>query len=184
MNLARVLNSRVVSFTCSVLGLLILSFALASFAVAQEAPAAVKSKSRLGVTSEQPAVEPFVKIEGGFMVPYKTTIPGTDTEFEMVPVPGGTFTMGSPTDEEGRLADEGPQFDVVVKPFWIGKHEVTWDEYQRFMDMTDVFQKLNRRKIRTKPASFQWTPLLRRLNSINLTSLTLRATSGINRLPQ
>jgi len=28
---------------------------------------------------------------------------------------------------------EGPQFQVELKPFWMGKHEVTWDEFQLFL---------------------------------------------------
>ena len=154
MNAARVFKSSVVSFRCGVLAILIFGFVCISYVSAQEAPAAVKSKTRLGVSTEQPTDGPFVKIDGGFMVPYKTTIPGTDTEFEMVPVPGGTFTMGSPADEEGRTEAEGPQFNVVVKPFWMGKHEVTWDEYKRFMDMTFVYQELERSKVRAKLEEF------------------------------
>lgn len=64
--------------------------------------------------------------------PYAETIPGTPVTFEMVPIPGGTFTMGSPAKEAGRNADEGPQHEVKIAPFWMGKHEVTWDEYDRF----------------------------------------------------
>ncbi len=68
--------------------------------------------------------------------PYKDTIPADGDEaavsFEMVPIPGGTFTMGSPETEKGRNKDEGPQHPVTVKPFWMGKTHVTWDEYDRF----------------------------------------------------
>jgi len=49
--------------------------------------------------------------------------------FEMIAIPGGTFMMGSPEGEKGRGADEGPQHPVTLKPFWMGKCEVTWDEY-------------------------------------------------------
>ncbi len=64
------------------------------------------------------------------MKPYTETIPGSDAKFEMVPIPGGKFLMGSPTDEEDRVEDEGPQVEVQISPFWMGKHEVTWDEYE------------------------------------------------------
>lgn len=64
--------------------------------------------------------------------PYTETIPGSRVGFEMVPVPGGRFRMGSPSSEAGRKDDEGPQAEVAVKPFWIGKHEVTWDEYDLY----------------------------------------------------
>lgn len=71
---------------------------------------------------------------------YRETIKGIDTgeakgfsaQFDMVPIPGGTFLMGSPSSEPGRNADEGPQHLVTVRPFWMGKTEVTWDEYEIF----------------------------------------------------
>jgi formylglycine-generating enzyme required for sulfatase activity len=60
-------------------------------------------------------------------------IPGTDVTFEMVQVPAGTFKMGSPESEPGRKPDEGPQVEVEVDPFYIGSHEVTWGEYNKFL---------------------------------------------------
>ena len=42
------------------------------------------------------------------MKAYVETIPGTDLKFDMVPIPGGTFVMGSPADEPNRSPDEGP----------------------------------------------------------------------------
>ena len=46
------------------------------------------------------------------MKPYTETIPGTNIKFDMIPIPGGTYTMGSPADEKGRNEDEGPQRQV------------------------------------------------------------------------
>jgi formylglycine-generating enzyme required for sulfatase activity len=66
------------------------------------------------------------------MKPYVETITGSDVKFEMVPIPGGTFLMGSPPGEPKRLPDEGPQHEVALGPFWMGKCEVTWDEYDTF----------------------------------------------------
>jgi formylglycine-generating enzyme required for sulfatase activity len=63
------------------------------------------------------------------MKPYKQWIRDTDIVFEMVPIPGGEFVMGSPPGEKGRSDDEGPQHKVRIEPFWMGKCEVTWDEY-------------------------------------------------------
>jgi formylglycine-generating enzyme required for sulfatase activity len=51
-------------------------------------------------------------------------------KFDMVAIKGGTFMMGSPPSEKGRKEDEGPQAQVAVEPFWMGKCEVTWDEYE------------------------------------------------------
>ena len=66
--------------------------------------------------------------------PYVETIPGTDITFKMVPIPGGTFTMGSPESEKDRKDDEGPQHDVQVDPFFMEEHTVTWGEYNLFLD--------------------------------------------------
>jgi formylglycine-generating enzyme required for sulfatase activity len=52
-----------------------------------------------------------------------------DASFDMLPIPGGTFTMGSPESEKGRSPDEGPQCKVQVGPFWMEKMETTWDLY-------------------------------------------------------
>ena len=64
--------------------------------------------------------------------PYKETIPGSKVNFDMVSIPGGKFLMGSPAKEPGRSDDEGPQHSVSVGPFWMGKLEVTWNEYDLF----------------------------------------------------
>ena len=80
----------------------------------------------------KPKSGPAVELpNGSYMVSYTTKIPGTEVEFTMIPIPGGTFTMGSPEDEEDRRDDEGPQFKVNVEPFWMGKYEVSWAEYHR-----------------------------------------------------
>jgi formylglycine-generating enzyme required for sulfatase activity len=67
------------------------------------------------------------------MKAYTEKIPGTDVSFDMVPIPGGEFVMGTPETERGRRKNEGPQRKVKIDPFWMGKHEVTWDEYRLFM---------------------------------------------------
>ena len=83
-----------------------------------------------GLVKDKPAEGPFVETDRGYMVPYKSTIPGTEIEFEMIPIPGGTFQLGSPEDESDRTEAEGPQKTISIEPFWIGKYEVTWDEYK------------------------------------------------------
>ncbi|MFO0926191.1 MAG: formylglycine-generating enzyme family protein [Gemmataceae bacterium] len=69
---------------------------------------------------------------------YRETLPETKVGFEMVAIPGGTFRMGSPETEKGRSRDEGPPHAVQVPPFWMGKCEVTWDEYEVFRKRTAV----------------------------------------------
>jgi formylglycine-generating enzyme required for sulfatase activity len=78
------------------------------------------------------AGEPAPQVEPLKHPKYVEKIPGSEVTFEMVPIPGGTFLMGSPEGEKGRSPDEGPQHPVQVKPFWMGKCEVTWDEYDLY----------------------------------------------------
>lgn len=107
----------------------------------------------LGISKTKPTSGPFVEIEGGFMVPYTHKIDRTNISFEMIPVPGGTYVIGSPESEEGRTEDEGPQFTVTIEPFWIAKNELTWGEYKTFMRNYDIFKRLRSRGVRTVDAS-------------------------------
>ena len=75
------------------------------------------------------------------MKPYTDVITNTDQTFDMLPIPGGTFLMGSPDSEIGRKAGEGPQHQAKIDPFWMGKLEVTWDEYEEFMLELDVHRR-------------------------------------------
>src|SRR5437870_3057123 len=56
--------------------------------------------------------------EADDLKPYTETIAGTDVKFDMLPIPGGKFMMGSPASEKGRNADEGPAHEVQIQPFW------------------------------------------------------------------
>jgi formylglycine-generating enzyme required for sulfatase activity len=84
---------------------------------------------------------------------YVQAIPDTKVKFEMIALPGGTFLMGSPADEKGRKADEGPQHPVTVKPFWMGKCEVTWDEFDAYWkpESAKLDPKLPKIDIITRP---------------------------------
>jgi formylglycine-generating enzyme len=129
-----------VFLTSALAGALTLGAAVTAVSHAAETP---------GLVAEAPADGRFVKTDQGYMVPYTATIPGTDIQFEMVPIPGGTAQIGSPADQADRKDDEGPQFEVTVEPFWMGKHEVTWSEYRHFMQMYDLFKDLESRGERT-----------------------------------
>ena len=49
---------------------------------------------------------------------------------EMVVVPAGSFTMGSPASEEGRSKDEGPQHLVTfAKPFAVARFAITFEQW-------------------------------------------------------
>ncbi len=68
---------------------------------------------------------------------FDQVIPGSQVKFNMVAIKGGKFKMGSPDSEKGRGKDEGPQHEVQVGDYWIGKTEVTWDEYDQYWKSTD-----------------------------------------------
>jgi formylglycine-generating enzyme required for sulfatase activity len=48
---------------------------------------------------------------------------------QMVMVPAGNFTIGSPDDEPGRNADENEVPITIAHPFAVGKNAVTFDEW-------------------------------------------------------
>ncbi len=60
---------------------------------------------------------------------FTQTIPGSTVKFDMVAIPEGEVTIGSPENEAGRDKADQAQKKVKVKRFWMGKCEVTWDEF-------------------------------------------------------
>jgi len=58
---------------------------------------------------------------------------GDGVKLEMVYIQGGTFQMGSPSSESGRSDNEGPVHAVELDGFWMGKFEVTQEQYQSIM---------------------------------------------------
>lgn len=52
---------------------------------------------------------------------------------EMVVIPSGSFIMGSPEDEPGRDRNEGPQHQVHIGRFAIGKYPVTQRQWHAVM---------------------------------------------------
>jgi formylglycine-generating enzyme required for sulfatase activity len=116
------------------------SFGLACLGFVVARAAEEKGKPGLAEVAGQAKTEAEMK-------PYLEQIKDSDGEFTMLPIPGGKFMMGSPAGEADRSEDEGPQHEVEIAPFWMGKHEVTWNEYEVFMFQLDVARrKLDDRK--------------------------------------
>jgi formylglycine-generating enzyme required for sulfatase activity len=65
------------------------------------------------------------------------------TILELVAIPGGTFTMGSPGDEKGRSDNEGPQHQVTVPAFLMGKYQVTQAQWRAVANLPKVDRDLN-----------------------------------------
>jgi formylglycine-generating enzyme required for sulfatase activity len=65
--------------------------------------------------------------------PYQTLDLGQGVTLDMVLIPGGSFLMGSPNSEPDRDRREGPQHQVTLAGFWMGKYPVTQAQYQAIM---------------------------------------------------
>jgi formylglycine-generating enzyme required for sulfatase activity len=65
------------------------------------------------------------------LAPFRDSIPGTLVEFEMIPVPAGSVTVRS----------ESGDTTIALASFWIGKTEVTWNEYDVFAYRLDLPQE-------------------------------------------
>jgi sulfatase modifying factor 1 len=84
--------------------------------------------------SEEEAVKPNIE---------KPTI--EKPTIEWVSIPAGTFIMGSPESEVGRLNDE-VQHQVTLSAFKMSKYEVTFEQYDLFCEATG----------RNKPSDEGW----------------------------
>jgi formylglycine-generating enzyme required for sulfatase activity len=81
-----------------------------------------------------------------------TEVLGSTAGLDMVSIPEGSFTMGSPVDEPERQGNEGPQHHVTLAPFFISASPVTqaqWsaailahpDQIRRNLDPNSSFFK-------------------------------------------
>ncbi|MEO1011857.1 MAG: SUMF1/EgtB/PvdO family nonheme iron enzyme [Bacteroidota bacterium] len=74
---------------------------------------------------------------------YTEKIAATDLGFDMLLIPEGSFMMGSPESEAERKPDEGPQREVRIKSFYMGKYELTWEIFELFFKQNQqLFAKL------------------------------------------
>jgi formylglycine-generating enzyme required for sulfatase activity len=68
---------------------------------------------------------------------YTQLIPGTNVQFKMVPIPSGSFLMGSADTDKDAEKDEMPQRNFSVSAFWMGAYEVNHDEFNLFFQDQD-----------------------------------------------
>ncbi len=117
-------------------------------AIAVEGAVADAELAIPGFSKTKPEKGPAVEVDGGFLVPYTLQIPGSSVSVEMVPVPGGTFKMGSPEAAIDGAEDEVPQVEVKIGPMWVAKYETSWAEYQLFMSMYKLLKELQSKGLR------------------------------------
>jgi formylglycine-generating enzyme required for sulfatase activity len=114
MSLARKVGRRrrAVSVLTSLIGLCVLGIAI----IAQVTPASTQA------AAQPPMQEQTLKPKDIFKDCANCP--------ELVVVPAGSFTMGSPASEPGRSTEEGPQHMVTIaRPFAVSRFEVTFDEW-------------------------------------------------------
>jgi formylglycine-generating enzyme required for sulfatase activity len=68
---------------------------------------------------------------------------GESINLNMVFIPGGRFLMGSSDFEVERNEDEKPQHEVIVQPFFMGKHQVTQAQWRVGAALPEIDCKLN-----------------------------------------
>jgi formylglycine-generating enzyme required for sulfatase activity len=85
-----------------------------------------------------------------FAISYQSSVISQPLSDEMVLIPAGEFTMGSPAGSEG-FDDERPLRRVYVSAFWIDRFEVTNQAYLRFVQATGHRAPANR-----KPSVTLW----------------------------
>lgn len=74
---------------------------------------------------------------------------------EMVFIPGGTYLMGSPEDDELAYADEKPQHEVTLGGFYMGKYLVTQRQWRAVAARTELKEE---RDLELEPSRFTLTP--------------------------
>ncbi len=75
---------------------------------------------------------------------------GNGTTLEMVKIPSGKFKMGSPSNEKNRSDHEGPQHDVTVASFYLGKYAVTQAQWRVVAQLPTINMDLT-----TDPSRFK-----------------------------
>ncbi|MCL2926829.1 MAG: formylglycine-generating enzyme family protein [Trichodesmium sp. MAG_R01] len=87
-----------------------------------------------------------------YIAPYFREFLGDGVNLEMVAIPGGTFTMGSPESEKGSTDRERPQHNVTVSPFFMGKYPVTQGQWRAIASRTDLKVE---RDLNPEPSTFK-----------------------------
>jgi formylglycine-generating enzyme required for sulfatase activity len=77
---------------------------------------------------------------------------GKGIGLDMILVPGGDFMMGSPETEEDRQDREGPQHNVSIKSFFMGRYPVTQEQWQI---VAETYEHVNIKDLNPQPSKFK-----------------------------
>lgn len=119
------------------------------------------AEPQVGIVADRPAEGHFVETDQGFMVPYEEQIPGTNVRLVMIPIPAGRLAVLPDNSLARRVAVDDksrpvparpalfkPSHFVSIAPYWIGKYEVTWGEFEPYADLYPVFRDFNNLQFR------------------------------------
>jgi formylglycine-generating enzyme required for sulfatase activity len=81
-------------------------------------------------TDSEVAMESITKSTDSEIVPKEIT---NCIGMKLVLIPAGTFTMGSPMEEVGRIFNETPHEVTLTKSYFLGVYEVAQDQYEKVM---------------------------------------------------
>jgi len=113
--------------------LLLLSVLIGAMSCATSDSTQVEAPAPESTVSTEPPQDPRTGLIPGEFDDHSQEIKDSNQEVDLVAVPGGTFGMG-----EGSAG----QYAVELDPFWISRHEVTWDQYNLFLE--DSIEDLRR----------------------------------------
>jgi formylglycine-generating enzyme required for sulfatase activity len=72
---------------------------------------------------------------------FSQPIPDTEVNINMIPIPAGSFIMGSPGGSPGRDGDEGPQKQVLISAFWMSETEITFEQWVPYFKNMELPQQ-------------------------------------------
>jgi formylglycine-generating enzyme required for sulfatase activity len=94
-----------------------------------------KATQNAAATAPVPAPAPAQPAAPAAKTPEAKVAPCKDCP-EMVAIPAGSFLMGSPDDEDDRFDNEGPQTEMNIRAFSMGKYPVTRGQFAEFIQAT------------------------------------------------
>ena len=133
--------------TAAAVGLILLGVGVFRQASAKEARPADAADATQKVATDETDPQAAEAATERQMQPYVQSLKDSPVQFRMLPIPGGTYTIGS-TDEERQtfeteydldpIEDETPRHEVKIAPFWMAETETTWDLYDTYRTNLDI----------------------------------------------
>jgi len=84
----------------------------------------------------------IMKFSTGEFIEYSFKLGNSDLNVDMIWIDTGRFFMGAQTGEQDAMGDEFPRHEVrILKEFWIGKYEVTQEQWTSIAGNWDFYFK-------------------------------------------